>query len=602
MKLDIKKLTLVSIFIFCAFFVQVKADQIVDAYKYAKVSEDGSLINMKPTGYGLDVTSSGITGYAWSENFGWINFNPTGYGVDNDGDGNLSGYAWGEDTGWINFDPTGYGVTIDSDGYFHGYAWSENIGWIAFNCDDDSSCGTHKVQTEWTAPPDDDVDDGGGGGGGGDDGEDPIYQCSNGIDDDSDGFVDLTDSGCDGITDDNEISYVFCELFPLLCVEEDPIDDTPPDEDTPPIDEENPVDENPPTDENPGEDDTPPVDLGGDNPLPPIIQGSIDTSIAVYSSPNMNFIASTFATIGLALGALGALLSVLFINPLSISELIFLPLRLWSLLLTALGLKKRNRPWGVVYDSITKQPLDPAYVVLKDMLGNEVSTTITDLDGRYGFLVTKGTYTITPGKTNYTFPSSKLSDKTKDELYSNLYFGGEIVIESDEDVVSRNIPMDPVSFDWNEFTKKERKLTIFYSKFDRTIAIVSNVLFMVGFALATLALIAAPKTYNIVIFSLYIFLLILKETALRPRPEGKIIHDGAPLPFAIIRVFQESTGVESTHKVSSKEGKFYCLIANGRYFVSIEKKLADGTYQKIYTSHPFDVKDGYIHETFNIVS
>lgn len=603
----IKSIFFAVIFFSCFLYSYSFADaaNITSPNIYATVLEDTSLINMAPTGYGISVTDTLLTGYAWSENYGWINFDPTGYGVANDGEGNLSGYAWGENTGWINFDPTGYGVTIDSDGFFHGYAWGEKIGWIVFNCVEDGSCGTNKVQTDWTAPvvPDEEDEGGGGGSGGGS----SNYACENGIDDDGDTYIDFgSDPDCTSATDDDESSYIFCNLFPLLCVDDDtpPIDNPPvtepPVDSNPPVDGggETPIDNNPPIDNtSPG---TQPENVGGGNTIPPVILGTIETTKVVFGDPVLNSISGTIAAISLGLAAMGTILSSLFVSPLTLSELVFLPLRLWSLLLTALGLKKKNRPWGVVYDSITKQPLDPAYVVLKDMMGNDVSTTITDLDGRYGFLVAKGTYTIVPGKTNYIFPSQKLSGKEKDELYNGLYFGEQITIENDEDVVSKNIPMDPVNFDWNEYAKKERKLTTFYSKFDKIVAVVSDVLFTFGFMLATVAIIASPRPYNIVIFSMYIFFIILKETALRPRPEGKLIYNGAPLAYSIIRVFQESTGTEVTHKISTKAGKYYCLVANGRYFVTIEKKLEDGTYQKIYTSHPFDVKNGYIHENFNI--
>ena len=78
--------------------------------------------------YKATSTADGIlTGWAWSENFGWISFNcETG--------GNAP----------INiccdqpFPPTpcsDYGVTVaTSTGEFDNYAWSENFGWISFNC------------------------------------------------------------------------------------------------------------------------------------------------------------------------------------------------------------------------------------------------------------------------------------------------------------------------------------------------------------------------------------------------------------------------------------------------------------------------------------
>jgi len=76
--------------------------------------------------------------------------NPTGidYKVSSDVDGNVSGWAWSENYGWISFSCTtggslgenicatsNYGVTVaTSTGEFDGHAFSENIGWISFNC------------------------------------------------------------------------------------------------------------------------------------------------------------------------------------------------------------------------------------------------------------------------------------------------------------------------------------------------------------------------------------------------------------------------------------------------------------------------------------
>ena len=70
-------------------------------------------------------------------------YNPSGidYKVSSDINGYLSGWAWSENYGWISFSSStdnssyDYGVTVStSTGEFNGYAWSENIGWISFNC------------------------------------------------------------------------------------------------------------------------------------------------------------------------------------------------------------------------------------------------------------------------------------------------------------------------------------------------------------------------------------------------------------------------------------------------------------------------------------
>ena len=74
--------------------------------------------------------------------------NDSSYKVISDENGNLSGWAWSENYGWISVscvtgganggnicNTSDYKVTINEDtGEFDGYAWSDNIGWISFNC------------------------------------------------------------------------------------------------------------------------------------------------------------------------------------------------------------------------------------------------------------------------------------------------------------------------------------------------------------------------------------------------------------------------------------------------------------------------------------
>ena len=61
--------------------------------------------------------------------------------------------------------------------------------------------------------------------------------------------------------------------------------------------------------------------------------------------------------------------ALLTINNFSVSDLLLVLLRSLSSFLTAIGIKKRIKHWGTAYDSVTKQPLDPAYVTLKNSEG-----------------------------------------------------------------------------------------------------------------------------------------------------------------------------------------------------------------------------------------
>lgn len=284
---------------------------------------------------------------------------------------------------------------------------------------------------------------------------------------------------------------------------------------------------------------------------------------------------------------------------LSLSTIILYLSRLWSFFLVLLGFRRRTQPWGTVYDSVTKQPLDPAYVVLEDLNGKEVATSITDLDGRFGFLVAPGVYRMIANKTNYIAPSQKLAGKEKDALYNNLYFGEVITLGKDE-TITKNIPMDAEAFDWNEFAKRDKNLMKFYSRRSLLIAKISDALFTLGGVAAIALYFANPDKYNTILLVLYLIIFALHRFGLRTKPHGTIIDagTGAPLSFAIVRVFFKDHDKELFHRVADEYGRYYCLLPKERYYITIEKKNDDGSYTLVFTSEIINAKKGIINRDF----
>ncbi len=320
-------------------------------------------------------------------------------------------------------------------------------------------------------------------------------------------------------------------------------------------------------------------------PSAPVIE-KINVGLKIVST------ASVVAAAAISLGA------GLFASPLAGPELVLIPIRLWSLLLTALGLRKRIKPWGVIYDAVTKQPLDPVYVSLLSLEGKEVASCITDINGRYGFFVEPGVYKVSPKRTNYIFPSSALAKHFGDEMYQDLYFGDYMNIGAGQ-VIAKNIPMDPLSFDWNEFAKNKQKLLNFYSKKELRLARISNYLFIFGFAISLVALAFSPKIYNIIISSLYVVMFFVRRVSFKFQAKGKLLDkDGTPLSFAIIRVFSVQTNVELAHSVADQMGRYYMILPNGTYYMRVEKKNDDGTYMLVNTSDKFEVLHGTLNKVF----
>ena len=331
--------------------------------------------------------------------------------------------------------------------------------------------------------------------------------------------------------------------------------------------------------------------------------GVVSQITDALNTPAGNVVANILITLGVVLGAVTAAAQAFFISQIVLSDVPLLPLRLWSALLAFLGVKKELK-WGTVFSSATQEKLDPVYVALMDSFGKEVATGITDLEGRYGFPIQKiGTYTMTAGKGGYdAFPSKKLAEQTETSLFKDLYFGGPIVIKEEGQIITRNIPLDPLNFDWNQMQKEKLGYMKSHVGREKLIALISRFFFGVGFIVATLTLIFAPKPFNIAIFALYIVLLVLRRfSILKAKKKGKIIKNGMPLPFSILRVYQASVpDVEIAHSVANRDGSFYRLIPNGRYIVKIDEMASEGVYNSIFTSQPFEVKNGIIAGEFAI--
>ena len=320
----------------------------------------------------------------------------------------------------------------------------------------------------------------------------------------------------------------------------------------------------------------------------------------IIEVPQVSVVTKAISTTGVAIATIATVSSF---PSLPFVDILLSPFKLFGLLMTFFGLRRKPSPWGVVYDSTTKRPLDPAYVVLKNLKGETISNAITDIDGRYGFLVEPGVYQMQARKTNYIFPSQKLSGRTEDELYKDLYFGGNIEIQRAGGVITKNIPLDPVKFDWNEFEKKSKHLMRFYSKLDIVMRRIYDSFFIVGFVVAIIAYIFAPHPYNTIIISVYLLLLLFRVLGLKPKPYGHVLDKATstPLSFAIIRVMLPGSDIEVSSKSADKYGKYYCLVPPGKYYIRIEKKNKDGSYSLVHTSPTINVsRKGIIEEKFRV--
>lgn len=591
--------------------------QFLDASITNKAINTGKFLTQ--SAYNASVTDTDMKGYMWSAGYGWIVLNCENttsgctttngnFKVANDGTGTLSGYAWGQQTGWINFGPFTYStpisrVKIGTDGKFGGtlgsagYAWSQNFGWIVFDCSSSATC----TETDWRPA--------------------------------SVRTPATTTTNQTPTTTGGTIASLVAKISAPSIVQQN---QTQQQNEVPSPQQPESVPENPAPQEVTQEfeqqsvqPESAPVALPQQNnsPVTAIVASMVSSfnSFATIANTSAVLAQKSIQTINTVAPQLITVIAenvnTKVVAPATVAGSIILPgivalatssfsfidiglvaLRLWSVLLTAVGIRKKHRPWGTVYDSVTKQPIDPAYVVLFDAQGNEVATSITDMDGRYGFVVAPGTYKIVANKTNYVFPSTKMIGKTEDELYANLYAGETITVMQDGDIITKNIPMDAVHFDWNEFEKNQTNRLKFYKRRDVIVARIADIIFWIGMIVSIAGVLVYPNWYNMLIFFLTLVVYILRVTGIAVKPKGSVVQKSTdePLPFSVVRVLSAITGREVIHKVTDKTGRYYCLLQNGTYKIVIDQKNADQSYTSIPLDETISVDSGYLKREFKV--
>ena len=560
-------------------------------------------INWSPSNGGIMVSDSSLTGYAWGETTGWINFSPSSGGVTNTCSGILGGYAWGQNTGWINFAPTmatgpNQPKINTTTGAITGSVWSQNYGWITLNSSNGSFPG---LKTSWTGcssvtPPSPPVTPVGPSLGGCSLPKvlingvcqlpvNPVPGCTDPAANNFNVAATVGDGSCKypsntnpvpGCMDSSAVNYK-----PAATVNDGsckyPVNPT--------------VPPNPTVQPPAGPGVTPQVPIPGPSNA---VSGSQQS--AYPGITGLSPIGGLMAFKNL--GSIGPWATIIALIGL-LSSIPGLITRFGNLLLAFIFARKKKR--GIVFDASTKEPLDPAYVsVIDTVTGKEVASQITDMEGRFGFVLKKGSYRMTAGKTHYQFPSALLAGRNSDGVYANLYFGETFVIDDEDQVVDMNIPMDPLGTDWNQQEKRRMNVFRYLVANEKTFAMLFNILFVIGFAISLVIASYYPVWFNLLVVALYVLILVVRAAGYGPVRAGRITKSGKPLAGGIVRVYSASLNREVSHKVIGENGLYFILASKADYYLTVEERNADGTYSKIFTSETMRSKNGLINRSFDL--
>lgn len=255
--------------------------------------------------------------------------------------------------------------------------------------------------------------------------------------------------------------------------------------------------------------------------------------------------------------------------------------------------RRKRQSWGVVYNALSKQPIELAIVrLLKAGTTFALQTRITDAQGRFSFFVTPGSYTIQIQKPGYQFPTTYLKEERMDVDFVDLYHGEEIQVKEPV-TISPNIPVDPIA---KEETPKAllrkqalRKVQSF-AGFGGVLVgcaavIISPTLLMGGFAL-----------FQVATYALFRRLAIPKA----PKRWG-IVYDSDgkdPLAKVVVRIFDKKFNKLLETQITSKNGAYGFFAAKGQYYLTAEKP----GYER-YLSGDLDLtkaKDTYVDHRFRL--
>lgn len=235
----------------------------------------------------------------------------------------------------------------------------------------------------------------------------------------------------------------------------------------------------------------------------------------------------------------------------------------------ALLFKKRRRGFGVIFDSVTKRPLDLVVVRLYDRQSKKLlQTQVTDQHGRYTFIVNPGSYVIRCEKKDFTFPTRLLNRDKEDGVYNNIYHGEPVTVtHSGKTLLNYNIPLD------NAQKPKPYRALLFqhgFKNIQRSVALLGPLLGMLIFLFQ-------PTTFFFAMMLLHfaLYLIFIRMTR-KPKAKGwgyvvdSLVH--APVKNAVVKLFDtEHHKLLDTH-ITNNKGQYNFLVGPNKYYLTVEKE------------------------------
>lgn len=228
--------------------------------------------------------------------------------------------------------------------------------------------------------------------------------------------------------------------------------------------------------------------------------------------------------------------------------------------------RKRER-YGVIYNSLTKRPIDLCIVrLVHDDTGIVVQTRVTDRQGRYMFHVKAGSYRLEVLKPKYHFPSELITGKKTDDEYLDIYDGGIIRLKEDGPI-ALNVPVDPSI---KTLTPKRVRVRVVLRRAQYGIAVTSILASIAGLIVTPTVPMALGVVSQFMIYSLFKRLMVPSQ----PKRWGFVYdsHNLKPIANAVVRLYDQKYQRLLESQVTNSKGQYGFLVGKNVYSISVEAK------------------------------
>jgi len=231
--------------------------------------------------------------------------------------------------------------------------------------------------------------------------------------------------------------------------------------------------------------------------------------------------------------------------------------------------RRKRRQFGVVYNAITKLPLELAFVrMYKAETGELYRSRVTDAQGRYFFHADVGTYILKVVKQGFTFPTEYIQGKKTDGKYLDVYSGGAIEVTDKDVLVTANIPLDPADVSRNLSPR-----TLVLKRFMR---VLQYTLAISGLILSFSVWLIQPGTFSLALFIAQLVVFGVTLYLVRPRKKkgwGVVREDQKKIGLnnVVVRLFEPKYNKLIETTLTDRKGRYAFLAGPNQYYVTFEK-------------------------------